>query len=134
MILYSRFACAAGVKDDSKEFHLGLYLLYLGITDLEIATNATYVQIACASLHLSLRMLKKMNTWPSYLKEISSLTLDDFYATARTIAKVFVNVINQEPEATENHKALLLKFKLEQHKAVAEYVPSRKSPAVCQNQ
>ena len=41
--LYSRFACAAGFAKDSIEYHLGLYLLYVGVIDTGLVTNSTYV-------------------------------------------------------------------------------------------
>ena len=74
MALYWRFASAVGLTTESQEYHMGLYLLYVGVIDPYLVTQHTYVHLACASLYLSLRMVGKAkpdNMWPSYLAEIT---------------------------------------------------------------
>ena len=94
--LYSRFACAQGFAEDSVAYHLGLYLLFISVIDIKLVTENTYVELACASLYLSMRMVHHQTEWPSYLRDLTQLDVADFYTICRPIAQIFICLFNQE--------------------------------------
>lgn len=124
--LYDRFACAHGLERNSQEFHLGLYLLYIGLFEVHLVTRYTYTQLACASLHLSVRMVQRRLDWPEYLQQVTHLEIEAFRETCQRLATVYVQLVNREERFTAGYDALLKKFSnAVVHKAVANFVPER---------
>ena len=126
--LYQRFACANNFDPESLEYHLGLYLIYIGIIDLEIVKTYTYTQLACASLHLSQRMIRKDYEWSEYLQKISQLEFENFRDTCHKLAHVYVHLVNKEEAFMSGYDALLTKFSNENlHRSAALFVPHREA-------
>ena len=124
--LYQRFACANSFDPESLEYHLGIYLIYIGIIDVEIVTSNTYTQLACASLHLSQRMIRRDLEWCEYLQKITRLEFDSFKDTCHKLAKAYVHLVNREEAYMAGYDALMTKFSSESlHKSAALFVPHR---------
>ena len=107
---------------------MGLYLLFIGMTDVKIVAQNNYTQLACASLYLSQRMIRRDLKWHRYLREITQLEYDFFSNTCYSLASVYVQLVNNEDAYLESYRILLAKFSLEMpHKSVANFVPVRSS-------
>ena len=76
----------------NKPFSLGLFLLYL--STIRLSKFYSNLQIACACLHLSLRMIQKKLKWPSYLESISQISLKEFFQCEKAIATLYVDWFN----------------------------------------
>ena len=124
MALYRRFAGAFSLTEETQEFHMGLYLLYMAIIDPRIVTEYTYPELVCASISLSKRVIHSDASWPTYMERLTMLKLADFRKACFAIATVYVDVINREEGMEERFEFLVYKFsKVAQHMGVSEFVP-----------
>ena len=93
--LYERFASAASISPGTKEFSIGLYLLYLTTFSAGITKRFTAVQRVCSAIELVTRMTRDDKRWSTYLQHITTLKQMDFRECSMELAKKYVGLLNQ---------------------------------------